>query len=78
MDRFTSEMKLWLFDLAHGNLVGKNDLIVKGYIKHYALFGCVLRNVQDDIIFHSNYGDDAVGLAMSTLVQALTEYSQEK
>lgn len=32
---FTEEMKIRLFDLAHGNL--EHDQIIKGFIKHYAI-----------------------------------------
>ena len=36
MNRYSEEMKLWLFDLAHGNL--KENDIVTGFIEHYILF----------------------------------------
>ena len=37
MNRATEDHKIWLFDLAHGNLT--NSQIVKGFVKYYALNG---------------------------------------
>lgn len=54
MDRFTEDMKLWLFDVAHGNL--DDEKILKGFIKYYVLHGQAIGNVQDDITFHTMYG----------------------
>ena len=36
-ERATSDMKLWLFELAHGNL--KEKEIIAGFLKHYAIHG---------------------------------------
>lgn len=69
MDRFTEEMKTWLFDLAHGNL--QEDDILKGFLKHYVLYGCELGNVQDDIAFHTPYGYEGVEKAMKDLKEVL-------
>lgn len=61
MYRGTEEHKLWLFDLAHGNL--QDDEILKGFIKYYVLSGCVLSNVIDDIVFRTHYDlDKTVGI----------------
>ena len=49
--RYTEEMKLWLFDLAHNNLNDKQ--ILQGFIKHYILFDNGVKNVQDDMHFHT-------------------------
>lgn len=52
-NRATEEHKLWLFDLAHGNLT--DGQIVRGFIKHYALNGFDIGNVVDDIVFRTCY-----------------------
>lgn len=73
--RTTEEMKMWLFNLAHGNLT-ENEEIVKGFIKHYVLHGCVIGDVQDDITFHTLYGENGVKIAMESLRKALEEFSE--
>ncbi len=72
MARDTKEMRLWLFDLAHGNLT--DEIILKGFIKHYVLFGYTVGTVQDNIRFHTNYGDDGCYRAMSDLKRVLESY----
>lgn len=52
-NRGAEEHKIWLFDLAHGNLTDQE--IVKGFIKYYALNGFTLGNVQDDLVFKTCY-----------------------
>lgn len=63
------EKKLWLFGLAHGNL--SEDAIVRGFIKFYILQGQEIGNVQDDIHFHTCYGDDKCRRAAEDLRNAL-------
>lgn len=41
----------WLFDLAHDDL--DEDAIVKGFLKHYALQGQGMGDVQRDMHFHT-------------------------
>lgn len=53
MNRATEDHKIWLFDLAHGNLTELE--IVKGFIKFYALNGFTVGNVQDDLVFKTHY-----------------------
>lgn len=53
MKRATEDHKIWLFDLAHGNLTELE--IVKGFIKFYALNGFTVGNVQDDLVFRTHY-----------------------
>jgi len=53
MNRATEDHKIWLFDLAHGNLTELE--IVKGFIKFYALNGFIVGNVQDDLVFRTHY-----------------------
>lgn len=69
MNRYNEKMKLWLFDLAHGNL-NEND-IVAGFIEHYILFDCSMQDVKRDIIFHTNYGDSGCTTALNSLSNAL-------
>lgn len=69
MERYTEEMKLWLFDLAHGNL--KENAIIVGFIKHYVLFDCTIQDVKRDIIFHTVYGEIGVRTALDALSEAL-------
>ena len=70
--RYNDNMKIWLFDLAHGNI---NDLeIIKGFIKYYVLYNCTIQNVQDDIHFHTNYGVLGEQTALESLNKALCSY----
>lgn len=70
-NRATEDHKIWLFDLAHGNLTDQE--IVKGFIKYYALNGFTIGNVQDDIIFRTNY---EVARAIQSLKEALEAYAK--
>ena len=69
MIRYSDEMKLWLFDLAHGNLEEKD--IIAGFIKYYVLFDCTIQDVKRDIIFHTNYGNCGCVSALDSLSIAL-------
>lgn len=71
MNRYTEDMKLWLFDLAHGNL--DDSHILSGFIKYYVLFDCTIADIQRDIVFHTSYGDDGVSLAVNTVRRVLQE-----
>lgn len=62
----TEEKRLWLFDLAHGNI--KDSMkVVQGFIKHYVLQGRGTADVVQDIVFRTNYGTDGARLAKRTL-----------
>lgn len=52
-NRATEDHKIWLFDLAHGNLTDQE--IVSGFIKYYALSDFTVGTVQDDIVFRTHY-----------------------
>lgn len=69
MGRFTEEMKIWLFNLAHNNL--SDDDILKGFIKHYVLYEFVISNVQQDILYHTNYGENGVRTAIVNIRRVL-------
>ena len=74
--RCSNNMKVWLFDLAHGNL---NDLeIIKGFIKYYVLHNRTIQNVQDDIHFHTNYGVPGEQTALENLNKALCSYTEQE
>lgn len=76
MSRYNEEMKLWLFDLAHGNL-NKKDIIT-GFIKHYVLFDCTIQDVKRDIVFHTHYGEKGVAAAMNALSDAFDSVTTSK
>lgn len=59
----------WLFDLAHDDL--DEDAIVKGFLKHYALQGQGMGDVQRDMHFRTHYGDSYLKGAMAYLRRAL-------
>lgn len=61
--------KVWLFDLAHGNLDDRK--IVRGFIGFYILNGADDRKVYDDMFFHTNYGQEEIKQAKEHLVMAL-------
>lgn len=65
-----AEMKVWLFDLAHGNLSDKE--ILKGFIKHYILFDMGINDVKREIYFHTNYGEAGLKKALGDLNRVLT------
>ena len=73
MERYNDEMKLWLFDLAHGNLSDK--AIIAGFLKHYVLWDCTIGDVKREIIFHTNYGKKGCEIAVNTLMSAVEEQS---
>ena len=72
--KYTEEMKLWLFDLAHGNL--PDDEIVKGFIKHYVINGYTIHDVHNHIHFHTNYGLEGAKTAIDSLNEALIRFSE--
>lgn len=68
-NRVTEAHKVWLFDLAHGNL--SDSQILQGFVKYYILNGLMLANVQDDLVFRTFYGEHHVGQAMKSLREVL-------
>ncbi len=68
-NRATENHKLWLFDLAHGNL--SETRMVRGFLKFYALEGYPLQNVVNDLVFRTHYGPDCAGQAAENLKAAL-------
>lgn len=76
MSRYTEEMKLWLFDLAHGNL-NDNDILI-GFIKHYVLSGYTVSDIQRDIVYHTIYGIDNTIQAVESVNRVLTAIAEGK
>ena len=74
--KYTKEMKLWLFYLAHGHLT--DDEIVKGFIKHYVMNGCTIHDVHKHIHFHTNYGRHGAKKAMGALRNALEKFAESR
>ncbi|MCC8065925.1 MAG: hypothetical protein LIO94_02305 [Clostridiales bacterium] len=70
-NRATEDHKLWLFDLAHGNL--SDSEIVRGFVKYYALNGLTVGNVQDDIIFKTHYEPETAVLSLRTALEQFIE-----
>ena len=67
--RGTEEHRIWLFDLAHGNL--KDEQILQGFTKYYVLEGYVMANVVDDMRFHTHYGLDQIRQSKESLERVL-------
>lgn len=73
-NRATEEHKLYLFDLAHGNL--NDEEIIKGFIKYYVLNGFTLGNLQDDYMFHTHYPIEGVQAGLQSLRAALESMAE--
>lgn len=70
-NRATEDHKLWLFDLAHGNLTEKR--IVQGFIKYYALNGFTVENVMDDIVFRTCYRPEEAMMSLKGALEKVAE-----
>ena len=69
MERITEEMKLWLFDLAHGNL--DDSQILPGFVRYYLLYDLSIHDVVNDIVYRTTYGVSGVQTAKSSLLRVL-------
>lgn len=67
------EKRLWLFDLAHGNLEGM--AVVQGFVKHYAMAGKSTEDVIQEIVFHTIYGERGARTAKETLQRELVDFA---
>lgn len=68
-NRATEEHKIWLFDLAHGNLSELQT--VQGFLRYYALNGLEPGHVQNDLCYRTHCGGTHAGEAMARLRGAL-------
>lgn len=75
MNRYTEEMKLWLFDLAHGNLT--HAQILSGFVQHYVLYDEPISSVQRDIAFHTQYSIDQTRCALDRLRIVLSDIASD-
>ena len=75
-NRYTEEMKLWLFDLAHDNLTDKQ--ILQGFIKHYVLCDCGIRDVQNNMHFHTTYSTEQQESALLRLRKLLENIENQE
>lgn len=73
--RCTEEMKLWLFDLVHGNLLGYQ--IMQGFVKHYVLNDMGIADVQRDIHFHTSYSREQMMCGISELKKVLGDFAEQ-
>ena len=79
MSRINADMKIWLFDLAHGNL--NDSTVLSGFVKYYVLHDMNVHDVHSyhdvvrDIVFNTSYGDEGVVRARETLVSILNKLS---
>lgn len=74
INRGTEDHKIWLFDLAHGNL--KDDQILRGFLKYYVLEGYVMANVVDDMRFHTHYSLEQIRQSKESLERVLREVAE--
>ena len=73
-NRGTEEHRLYLFDLAHGNL--SEDRAIAGFIKFYVLNGFTLGNLQDDYMFHTHYPIEGIQTELQSLRTALERVAE--
>lgn len=71
----STEMKLWLFDLAHGNL--EDPEILSGFIRYYILQGFSVSQVVNDIVYRTTYGVPGVQTAKSSLLRVLQDVASQ-
>ena len=69
MEKPSEEMKLWLFDLAHGNL--DDSQILPGSVRYYLLYDLSIHDVVNDIVYRTTYGVSGVQTAKSSLLRVL-------
>ena len=49
----------------------QDEQIIKGFLKHYVIFDLTISDVKRDILFHTNYGEDGVKQALSSLKDSI-------
>lgn len=73
MKRNPEEAREWLHDLIHGKLA--DDAIVKGFLKHYVLYGMNISRVQSDIRHYTACDAEIRKRAIEELNAALVAYA---
>lgn len=73
--RGTEEHRIWLFDLAHGNL--QDPQILKGFLKYYVLEGYCMAHVVDDMRFHTHYSLEQIRQSKEGLERVLRAAAEE-
>ena len=76
MNRYSEEMRLWLFDLSHGNLTDAQ--ILSGFVKHYILYDRNVADIQHDIAFHTGYGLEQTRFALDSARRVLALVADNK
>lgn len=71
MERTAEDMKIWLFDLTHGNL--SDSSILQGFIKYYVLYGLGIGHVQDNLVFRTHYSPEQIKAGMEVLKRVLND-----
>ena len=67
------ESKIWLFDLAHGNL--SEQEIAQGFVAYYVLEGFLEGNVIQDIHYHTTYSLEGERRAKEDLRRVLRKFA---
>lgn len=75
-NRGTEGHKIWLFDLAHGNL--KDKQILQGFLKYYALDGYSMAHVVDDMRFHTHYSLEQIRQSKESLERVIRAAAAEE
>lgn len=76
INRGTEDHKIWLFDLAHGNLM--DDQILRGFLKYYVLEGYVMANVVDDMRFRTHYSLEQIRQSKESLERVIRAAAGEE
>lgn len=71
----TEEMKIWLFDVAHGNLTDETTL--KGFLKYYVSLDMSFFDLKRDILYRTSYGAAGVQKAETAVNAALSKYLED-
>ena len=73
MENRSEEMKIWLFDVAHGNLTDETAL--KGFLRYYVCQDMSLSDVKRDILYRTSYGTTGVQKAETAVKGSFTQIS---
>ena len=74
-NRTSDEMKIWLFDVANGNLT--DEAVLKGFLKYYVCQDMALSDIKRDILYRTSYGTTGVQKAETAVKGALYKYLEQ-